>query len=66
MNVRIYSLILSMALLASCRQGEVKNSAPLLYLSDDLEATLWAESPMFYNPTNMDIDSRGGSGLPRQ
>ncbi|MFN3852469.1 MAG: PVC-type heme-binding CxxCH protein [Spirosomataceae bacterium] len=30
-----------------------------LYLPDDLEATLWAESPMLYNPTNMDIDSKG-------
>jgi putative membrane-bound dehydrogenase-like protein len=30
-----------------------------LYLPDDLEATLWAESPMFYNPTNMDIDIKG-------
>ena len=30
-----------------------------LYLPDDLEATLWAESPMLYNPTNMDVDSKG-------
>ncbi|HTF19156.1 MAG TPA: PVC-type heme-binding CxxCH protein, partial [Chryseolinea sp.] len=30
-----------------------------LHLPDDLEATLWAESPMFYNPTNMDVDIRG-------
>jgi putative membrane-bound dehydrogenase-like protein len=30
-----------------------------LYLPDDLEATLWAESPMLYNPTNMDVDVRG-------
>ena len=30
-----------------------------LYLPDDLEATLWAESPLFYNPTNMDIDAKG-------
>ncbi|MBD0295667.1 MAG: c-type cytochrome [Flavisolibacter sp.] len=30
-----------------------------LYLPDDLEATLWAESPLFYNPTNMDVDSKG-------
>ncbi|WP_338873981.1 PVC-type heme-binding CxxCH protein [Spirosoma sp. SC4-14] len=30
-----------------------------LYLPDDLEATLWAEAPMFYNPTNIDIDARG-------
>ena len=25
----------------------------------DLEVTLWAQSPMFYNPTNMDIDKDG-------
>lgn len=31
----------------------------LLFLPDDLEATLWAESPMFYNPTNMDVDVKG-------
>ena len=48
-----------MVLAGLCRQGEVKNNTPLLYLPDDLEVTLWAESPMFYNPTNMDIDSRG-------
>jgi putative membrane-bound dehydrogenase-like protein len=30
-----------------------------LYVPDDLEVTLWAESPMFYNPTNMDTDSKG-------
>ena len=32
---------------------------PLLFLPDDLEANLWAESPMFYNPTNMDVDIKG-------
>ena len=26
---------------------------------DDLEVTLWAQSPMFFNPTNMDIDKDG-------
>ena len=30
-----------------------------LYLPDDLDATLWAETPMFNNPTSMDIDARG-------
>jgi hypothetical protein len=30
-----------------------------LYLPDDLEATVWAKSPMFYNPTNMDVDIKG-------
>ena len=30
-----------------------------LYCPDDMEVTLWAESPMFFNPTNMDIDAKG-------
>lgn len=30
-----------------------------LYLPQDLEATLWAESPLFFNPTNMDVDAKG-------
>ncbi|MCU0449614.1 MAG: HEAT repeat domain-containing protein [Bernardetiaceae bacterium] len=29
------------------------------YLPEDLESTLWAEAPMFYNPTNLDVDARG-------
>lgn len=36
-----------------------EDSTQRLYLPDDLEATLWAEGPMFYNPTNMDIDAKG-------
>ena len=42
----------------SCGQHHEKD-APLLFLPDDLEATLWAESPMFYNPTNIDVDGKG-------
>lgn len=30
-----------------------------LFAPADLEVTLWAESPMLYNPTNMDIDLKG-------
>lgn len=30
-----------------------------VFVPDDLEATLWAEAPLFYNPTNMDIDAKG-------
>ena len=41
-----------------CRSSSSKNETGL-YLPDDLEATLWAESPMLYNPTNMDVDSKG-------
>ena len=62
----VFLLIFSIA----CNQGgkqdaEAKTSGKKisksldLYLPDDLEATLWAESPMFYNPTNMDVDIKG-------
>jgi len=30
-----------------------------LYLPDGLEATLWAETPHIYNPTNIDVDAEG-------
>lgn len=35
-----------------------KDSTPM-YLPKDLKIELWAESPMFFNPTNMDVDHRG-------
>lgn len=44
----------------SFKQTKNKLSKSLdLYLPEDLQANLWAESPMFYNPTNMDVDIRG-------
>lgn len=39
------------------RPGIVPPSA--FTLPDDLEVTLWASSPMFFNPTNMDTDREG-------
>ena len=56
MVFRYTLIILSFISLISCSPQETK---PELFLPDDLEARLWAESPMFYNPTNMDVDSRG-------
>ncbi len=53
---KILFLIAFGASLIQCKQAEKK---PLLFLPDDLEATLWAESPMFFNPTNMDVDAKG-------
>ena len=35
------------------------NDSSRLYVPDDLEATVWAESPLLFNPTNLDVDSRG-------
>ncbi len=44
----------------SISHSSKKDSQPLeLILPDDLEATLWAESPRFFNPTNIDVDSKG-------
>lgn len=41
----------------ACRQHD----KPMLFpgLPDDLEAVVWAESPMLYNPTNIDVDAKG-------
>lgn len=30
-----------------------------LFLPEEWESTLWAESPMLYNPTNIDVDAKG-------
>ncbi|MGZ8524939.1 MAG: DUF7133 domain-containing protein, partial [Chitinophagaceae bacterium] len=49
--------IISVIFFEGCRPS-AKNETGL-YLPEGLEATLWAESPMLYNPTNMDVDSKG-------
>ena len=54
---RIVFIGLCTLILVGCKPNE--NDTPLLYLPDDLEATLWAESPMFFNPTDIDIDIKG-------
>ncbi len=56
--MRILSLlfIALFSLLMSCKQKKITTD---LFLPDDLEATLWAQSPLFYNPTNMDVDIKG-------
>src|SRR5678815_4065575 len=66
-NCLLLSALLFSLYLSSCKQASKSGTAtkPIiaksldLYLPDDLEATLWAESPMFYNPTNMDVDIKG-------
>jgi putative membrane-bound dehydrogenase-like protein len=35
------------------------NDGTNLYVPEGFEVELWAESPMLYNPTNMDVDARG-------
>ena len=46
-------------LVTGCTSSSPGKSETGLFLPDDLQATLWAESPMLYNPTNMDVDIKG-------
>ena len=55
---RLFIIFILIIFLAACSSSPDKNETGLI-LPDDLEATLWAESPMLHNPTNMDVDSRG-------
>jgi putative membrane-bound dehydrogenase-like protein len=60
-------VLLSVGLGATCRTIPEPGAAPLassivtdrFVLPEDLEVTLWAETPMFQNPTNIDVDVRG-------
>lgn len=54
-----YHLIGLVILVFACQKTPNKDTHALLHVPDDLEVTLWASSPMFYNPTNMDVDMRG-------
>ena len=50
---------LAVALLANGSGPRAQQLGDQFVLPDDLEITLWAESPMFFNPTNIDVDARG-------
>ena len=52
-------LCLSSFWLGGCSEQSTELDDPGLFFPDDLEVTLWAQSPMFYNPTNMDVDMKG-------
>ena len=45
--------------LLGCNPSTQAINDPGLILPGDLQAALWAESPLLHNPTNMDVDSRG-------
>ncbi|MEX2568286.1 MAG: PVC-type heme-binding CxxCH protein, partial [Cyclobacteriaceae bacterium] len=51
-------LLFILATVVSCGQKKNQEEYPL-FVPDDLEVTLWASSPLFFNPTNMDVDARG-------
>ncbi|HZF64274.1 MAG TPA: PVC-type heme-binding CxxCH protein [Chitinophagaceae bacterium] len=58
MKKLVFCSVLLLAIVGWHKKEPAQEKA-LLILPDDLEATLWAESPMFYNPTNMDVDAKG-------
>ncbi len=62
--MRLFYYFLAFGLLSSCmgnqeKTEETTREKPPLFVADDLEVSIWAESPQFYNPTNIDIDIRG-------
>src|SRR5690554_878276 len=54
-----YLLLGSVMMLACTAEKKQAAEERLLFVPDDLEATIWAESPQFYNPTNIDVDIHG-------
>jgi putative membrane-bound dehydrogenase-like protein len=52
-------ILLILALLSTTPRPAGQRLGDPFGLPDDLEIGLWAESPMFFNPTNIDIDARG-------
>lgn len=58
--INYYFTFFFFLLVFSCMSDKKKaQTEPLLFVPDGLEATVWAASPMFYNPTNIDVDIRG-------
>lgn len=57
----LFTSILLLIVLAfvACKSDQNDKNVSGLIVPDDLMVTLWAESPAFYNPTNIDIDAKG-------
>jgi putative membrane-bound dehydrogenase-like protein len=57
---KFFLLFFGLTLTISCTQDKKPASTSHdLFVPDDLQVTLWAESPMLNNPTNMDVDIKG-------
>lgn len=59
MQKPIFFLLLLFLAACTSESEELIQEEPELYLPDDLQATVWAESPQFFNPTNIDVDIKG-------
>ena len=58
-TTRLPYIVLMLALVSTGSGSRPHAQTDRFALPDDLEIALWAESPMFFNPTNIDIDVRG-------
>ena len=58
-SVRCAALLLSSLLIAPLSNADDSLATTAFNLPEHLEATVWAKAPMFYNPTNIDVDERG-------
>jgi putative membrane-bound dehydrogenase-like protein len=56
---RIRIVVMLLALVSTMSGSRPHALSDQFVLPDDLEIALWAESPMFFNPTNIDVDARG-------
>jgi putative membrane-bound dehydrogenase-like protein len=60
MTSQAVRLCLLVVLLVASAPGHAQETGPDRFvLPADLEITLWAESPQFFNPTNIDVDIKG-------
>jgi len=59
MSSRTRLVLVFVALFVTAVDSRPQAPGDRFVLPDDLEITLWAESPMFFNPTNIDVDRRG-------
>ncbi len=60
MKSAIISLVLAALWLAPTHgDAGARELSEEFVVADDLEVTLWAESPLFFKPTNIDVDGRG-------
>ncbi len=54
---KVIPCFLALGGMFSC--GQKSEVAPVLFAPEEFEVSLWAESPLFFNPTNMDVDQKG-------
>jgi putative membrane-bound dehydrogenase-like protein len=60
MSVTPQTTVTAVLLLATCTAPAApRDVSGEFVVADGLEVTLWAESPLFFKPTNIDVDQRG-------